>query len=99
MNHTDMLRIITEQVGEIAARSRRTETSLHKVREHLGMEPAKDSIRVIGTPDGLQVEVPGYDVTLSQIRNALINVGMFVPGKQVLIACRDRGIATVSFAA
>lgn len=56
------------QIQEINDRTRRTETNLHKMREHLGLPgPSRPQIEVLGE---CNLSVTGYDVTLSQIKRA-----------------------------
>ena len=58
---------------EVLQRLRRIETKIHKWGIRLGLEPAAPSttIRVEEFHDRIIAYVPGYDITLSQIRSAL----------------------------
>jgi len=93
MNQHEQLTHLCEQVQEIAARTRRTETNLHKIREHLGLEldsqvSARDSGTVIST---------GHDVTLSQIKRALEKREWFEQGDRVSVVVNGATIAVISF--
>ena len=68
MTQAEQLEYLCTQVNELAARARRTETQLHKVREHLGIAPVYEKVLIT---DHNTVTVGGFDVTLSQIKRAL----------------------------
>lgn len=62
-----------EYIEEVAQRLRRIETKLHKWGIKMGMEPEATTmtLRVEERNGQVLVHVPGYDVTLSQIRRAM----------------------------
>jgi len=92
MNQQDMLQQLCAQVSEISDRTRRTETNLHKVREHLGIAGPAAQIEVLGPND---VVVQGYDVTLSQIRKRLKAEKVFIAGDAITIRTEEKGIIAV----
>lgn len=75
---------------EVVQRLRRIETKLHKWGIKVGLEPAATTmtLSVEEHRDRVIVYVPGYDVTLSQIRRAL-------EAKDVDAAKEDRPIFVV----
>jgi len=93
MNQQDMLQQLCERVDEIHDRTRRTETNLHKVREHLGIAGPAAQIEVLGAND---VVVQGYDVTLSQIRKRLKAEKSYNIGDAVTVRTEAGVIAVVT---
>lgn len=94
MNTEEQLATINEQLREITDRSRRTETGLHKIREHLGINGDRGQVKVLGSND---VEVQGYDVTLSQIRKTLLAADKFIVGDRVAVRGKEGVFAVVIF--
>lgn len=87
----------TEQLlQEIADRTRRTETNLHKMREHFGIAGATNGhVSIVGHN---AVRVQGYDVTLSQIRKAILaDPGCELNDKIQVADVNDQIIAVVTF--
>lgn len=93
MNQQDMLKQLCERVEEIHDRTRRTETNLHKVREHLGIAGPAAQVSVLGPND---VEVQGYDVTLAQIKKRLKATDNWIAGDTVIVRDSAGIIATVT---
>ena len=96
MTPHEMLQQLCTQVAEISDRTRRTETNMHKMREHMGIAgPASNHVSIIGHN---AVRVQGYDVTLSQIRKALLATPGHEPKDKVQIAnSDDEVIAVITF--
>ena len=93
MNQQEQLTYLCDQVREIGARARRTETNIHKVREHLGIPTANHA----EADDQGNVTVHGHDVTLSQIKRALEDRGMFEVSDPFEVSTMDGRIAVVIF--
>lgn len=70
---SDLIREIeTTEATEVIQRLRRIETKIHRVAVHTGAEP--DSTMTLPAEehrDRVVVYVPGYDVTVAQVRRAL----------------------------
>lgn len=81
------------QIDEIAARARRTETIVHKLREKAGIPAVNPCI----AQSEEEVTVCGHDVTLSQIKHALIGINAFAPGEVVFIYKEGDVIAEIVF--
>lgn len=85
-----------DQLKEVQDRTRRIETSLYKIRDHLGVTP-NDTDRVVTVLHGGDVEVRGHDVTLARIRKELIACNAFVKGTPVGVYVNDELIAEITF--
>jgi hypothetical protein len=84
-----------ENLLEIAARSRRMETALFRIGEHLGVEkPNADSVRVVSQR---MVIVRGFDVTLSKIKQEMTRANMLEIGTPVSVLKDGQEIAVVMF--
>jgi hypothetical protein len=84
-----------ENLLEIAARSRRMETALFRIGEHLGVEkPNVDSVRVVSPR---WVNVRGFDVTLSKIKQEMTRANMLEFGTPVSVLKDGHEIAVVMF--
>lgn len=93
-NQHEMLLQLTNDVREIADRSRRTETNLHKIREHLGVAGPKDQVVCI---DHNVVKVHGLDVTLAQILKCLEGQPDFEGTDTVQVRSGNTMIAVLTF--
>ncbi len=93
MDNQEQLNYICAQVQEIAARTRRTETNLHKIREHVGLDI---DTQVVARDSGTVIS-HGHDVTLSQIKRALEKRGWFESTDPVSVAVKGDIIAVVTF--
>ena len=95
MAQQEQIDFLCEQVNEISARARRTETTLHKVSEHLNIvKDDSDKIAVIGRNE---VKVGDYNVTLSQIKRALEGAGNSEMLDTITVTGRNGLIATITF--
>jgi len=84
-----------ENLLEIAARSRRMETALFRIGEHMGIEkPNTNAIVVLGPRE---VKVRGFDITLSKIKQEMIRAGMLEIGTPVSVLKDGQEIAVVMF--
>lgn len=81
-----------EQLDEIQARTRRTETMVFKLHEQMA-GPREAPVEVL---DEFTVEVKGYDVTLAQIKRALGKTGNANPG-YVVVQMGDEIVAEIEF--
>ena len=93
MNQQEQITYLCDQVREIGARARRTETNVHKVRDHLGI-PAEN--HVVADDQG-RITVHGHDVTLSQIKRALETKGIFEVTDSYEVSTMAGRIAVVTF--
>lgn len=85
---------------EMIQRMRRLETKVHKIGVHVGAEPnAETTVTVerhgMGTP---LVHVPGYDVTIAQVRRAANEAG-WVAGTRMYLMQGESNIAVLSLTA
>lgn len=85
------------QIDEIQSRCRRIETHIYRISERLDVDipTHKDKVEVLNFD---RVSVKGHDVTLSQIKAALIEAGKFEVDELVGVWNGDVLIAKVSFA-
>lgn len=84
---------IIEQLAEISARTRRTETGMHKLREHFGLVVAGPNQAIVTGHNTVRVQ--GYDVTLSQINRAIDAHGLH--GDMLRIETQEGVIAHITF--
>lgn len=83
---------MASQLEEVMARSRRIETGLHGVREHMGLVDTK--IEVL---DATRVKVTGLDMSLSKVKRALQTENVFRIGLPVNIFRDGQRVAVVAF--
>lgn len=93
MTQAEQIAYLCDQIDELSARARRTETLLHKVREHLGVP----SLNPCTAESATLVVAHGHDVTLSQIKKALEEKMYALPDCPVLVAVRGDVIASIEF--
>lgn len=93
MTHTDIVQQFSTQLNEIADRTRRTETNLHKMREHFGIAGPNTQVKCTGAND---VIVQGYDVTLAQIKKAAVEAE-HVLGDRLVLHANGKPIAVIAF--
>lgn len=83
-----------EQLDEIQARTRRTETMVFKLHEQMA-GPREAPVEVL---DEFTVEVKGYDVTLAQIKRALAKAGYCPDGGNIVyVQCGGEMLAELEF--
>lgn len=84
-----------ENLHETAARTRRMETALFRIGEHLGIE--KQNTGAVVVVSEREVKVRGFDITLSKIKQEMSRVGMLQLNTPVSIIKDGREIAVVMF--
>ena len=84
-----------ENLLEIAARSRRMETALFRISEHMGIEKPNTNAIVVSSPR--EVKVRGFDITLSKIKQEMTRDGMLEIGTPVSVLKDGQEIAVVMF--
>ena len=85
---------VEDNINEIMARSRRMETALFRIGEHMGIEKQTGAVTVVSSRE---VEVRGFDVTLSKIKQEMARVSMLQFGVPVSVLKDDQEIAVVMF--
>jgi hypothetical protein len=83
----DKIDIICDQIEEISARVRRTETLVHKIREKMRIPTNTPCTATSPT----EVVVQGHDVTLSQIHHAMNQISATGPVKDEEITILKEG--------
>lgn len=86
---------MNDPIYEIADRCRRMETTLHKLKEHLGMG-GESTTQCVAIEVNV-VSVQGYDITLSRIKNELLTAGKFDPKEVVYVDVDGKCIAEITF--
>lgn len=94
MNQHELLEQIAINTKETADRTRRTETNMHKIREHFGIAGPNGQITCT---DHNTVKVHGFDVTLSQILKCLEGSEDFERGDKVRVRNGAGVIAVINF--
>jgi hypothetical protein len=85
---------IEENMNEVAARSRRMETALFRIGEHLGIEKQTGAVTVVSPRE---VKVHGFDITLSKIKQEMSRNDMLQIGTPVSVLKDGQEIAVVMF--
>jgi len=96
MSMEQNLEAINNHLREISDRSRRTETNLHKMREHLGIDGPTKAIQAEVMEQNC-VSVHGFYITLSRIKNELLTAGKLDMAEPVYVELDDRVIAEIKF--
>lgn len=83
-----------ENLLEIAARSRRMETALFRIGEHMGIEKQTGAVIAVSPRE---VKVRGFDITLSKIKQEMFRADMLQFGTPVSVLKDGQEIAVVMF--
>jgi exonuclease VII large subunit len=83
-----------ENLMEVAARSRRMETALFRISEHMGIEKQTGAVTVVSPRE---VKVRGFDITLSKIKQEMSRNDMLQVGTPVSVLKDGQEIAVVMF--
>ncbi len=84
-----------ENLHETAARTRRMETALFRISEHLGIE--KQNIGAVRVVSSREVVVRGFDITLSKIKQEMIRAKLLQFDTPVSVLKDGHEIAVVMF--
>ena len=87
---------IFNQMNELVARNRRIETSVFKVREHMGLvDPDAECPVKVATSS--RVDIRAWDGSLGAIKRALENEKLFRHDHPVKVFFRGECVAMVAF--
>lgn len=89
-----------QAVQEIQSRTRRTETKVHKIAEHLGIADAHEEllqVEVSKIGGGNTIHVPGMDITLARLKRDLGIAGASRTAKDNVVMLDGCIVAIVTF--